>query len=164
MTRMNYNVFTIGQHTYLLAATERGLSFVGSQDQGVTELKQFYPNVTELTDNISELEVFARQLAEYLSGQRTKFELQTDVNGTEFQKIVWKRLDQIPYGQTTDYSKIAADIGHPNAYRAVGTAVGKNPLLMIVPCHRVLTKSGLLGDYRGGTAMKRELLTLEGSL
>jgi len=164
MTSMNYNVFTIEGHTYLLAATDQGLSFVGSQDRGMSELKLFYPEVTELTDNIAKLEVVAQQLKEYLTGRRTEFDLKTDVKGTEFQKTVWQQLQQIPYGQTTDYSKIAEKIGHPQAYRAVGTAVGRNPLLMIVPCHRVLTKSGLIGGYRGGTAMKRELLTLEGSL
>jgi len=164
MTRMNYNVFTIEHHTYLLAATAKGLSFVGSQDKGMSELKAFYPEVTELTDNITELAVVAQQLKEYLTGKRKSFDVKTDVKGTEFQKTVWQQLSQIPYGQTTDYSKLATKIGRPQAYRAVGTAVGKNPLLMIVPCHRVLTKSGLIGGYRGGPTMKRELLALEGSL
>lgn len=164
MENMFYHTFKIEQHDYLLAATAKGLTFVGSPDQGMSEFKRFYPQVTDMSDDVTLLKPVAQQLTEYFQGKRKTFAVTTDISGTEFQKQVWQQLQQIPYGQTTDYSNLATAIKHPKAYRAVGTAVGKNPLLMIIPCHRVLTKTGQIGGYRGGVAMKRELLTLEGSL
>ena len=84
-----------------------------------------------------------------------------DLHGTPFQQIVWKALQEIPYGQTVSYSDIAERIEKPNAVRAVGTAIGANPVLIIVPCHRVIAKSGKLGGFRAGLEMKEQLLELE---
>jgi len=163
MKKLYYHKFKINDHTYLLAATNNGLFFVGSQDRDVAELKKFYPEV-ELIDDLAKLQAYEVQLAEYLNGERQEFTIPTDISGTEFQNSVWGELSKIPYGQTTDYSKLAIAIGRPNSYRAVGTAVGKNPLLMVIPCHRVLSKNQTLGGYRGGLEMKRQLLKLEGNL
>ena len=84
-----------------------------------------------------------------------------DLHGTPFQQSVWKALQEIPYGQTVSYSDIAERIEKPNAVRAVGTAIGANPVLIIVPCHRVIAKSGKLSGFRAGLEMKEQLLGLE---
>lgn len=160
MKTINYRFFKIQGHRYLLGASTEGLSFVGSRDEDVTELNDFYPH-TDLVATKTGLEEYRDQLAEYLSGQRSEFTIKTDISGTSFQESVWHELQKIPYGDTTNYTKIAEAIGHPKAVRAVGTAIGKNPLLMVIPCHRVLTKDNKLGGYRGGMAMKRDLLLLE---
>ncbi|APU71406.1 methylated-DNA--[protein]-cysteine S-methyltransferase [Companilactobacillus crustorum] len=160
MQKIYYHDFLIAEHTYLLGATNRGLAFVGSWDKGLSELQSFYPEA-ELIDQEAPLRNYYIQLKEYLEGTRKTFKVAIDISGTEFQKQVWHSLRQIPYGQTTNYSQIAQSIGRPQAVRAVGSAIGKNPLLIIVPCHRVLTKSGKLGGYRGGTIMKKDLLKIE---
>ena len=104
------------------------------------------------------------QLNEYFTGQRQCFQLPIQLYGSEFQKSVWAQLQQIPYGETVTYGSIAKNLKQ-NGARAVGTAVGKNPLPIIVPCHRVLPYSGKLGNFsmEGGPAVKAVLLDLEGS-
>ena len=101
------------------------------------------------------------QLAEYFAGERTAFELATTAAGDEFQQRVWGLIDSIPYGCTTTYGEIAADLGDPTLAREVGGAVGRNPLSVIVPCHRVVGKDGKLTGYAGGLERKRFLLDLE---
>jgi methylated-DNA-[protein]-cysteine S-methyltransferase len=103
----------------------------------------------------------AVQLAEYFAGERTTFELATVRAGERFQRAVWDRLDQIPYGESTTYGEIAAELGDVGLARAVGGAVGHNPLSIIVPCHRVLGRGGRLTGYAGGLERKRFLLELE---
>jgi len=103
------------------------------------------------------------QLKEYFSGTRDKFNLPIDVShGTKFQQKVWNLVHQIPYGDTLSYGQIAAQIGHSGAARAVGTAMGANPIPLIIPCHRVVTSNNKLGGFGGGENMKRKLLKLEG--
>ncbi|MFH5811447.1 methylated-DNA--[protein]-cysteine S-methyltransferase [Companilactobacillus sp. FL22-1] len=159
MKKIFYQDYEILGHKYLIAATEEGLAFVGSQDQDVSELSRFYPDAELVETKLNKL--YFDQIKEYLSGQRKQFTLPLDISGTEFQKNVWQALQEIPYGQTTTYTQLAQKIGHDKASRAVGTAVGKNPLLMVIPCHRVITKTGQLGGYRGGMSMKKSLLELE---
>jgi methylated-DNA-[protein]-cysteine S-methyltransferase len=102
------------------------------------------------------------QLAEYFAGARTSFDdIKQAPVGTPFQKDVWRALAKIPYGTTTTYAKIAADIGKPDAVRAVGAANGRNPISILVPCHRVIGKDGSLTGYAGGLANKKVLLALE---
>lgn len=103
-----------------------------------------------------------RQLREYLAGKRTSFDLQIAPEGTAFQKRVWQAITEIPMGQTATYSDLARRIGSPSAVRAVGAAVGRNPLSVIVPCHRIVGSNGTLTGYAGGLDRKRALLTLEG--
>jgi O-6-methylguanine DNA methyltransferase len=102
-----------------------------------------------------------QQLDEYFVGKRTTFSIEYRATGTPFQQSVWYEIAQIPYGKTTTYQAIAHAIGNPKAVRAVGTAVGSNPMSIIVPCHRVLATSGKLGGYAGGLASKTLLLDLE---
>jgi methylated-DNA-[protein]-cysteine S-methyltransferase len=106
-------------------------------------------------------EVAERQLAEYLAGDRTAFDLPTVARGDGFQRRVWELLNGIPYGETTTYGALAQELGDPALARAVGRAVGSNPLSIICPCHRVVGKDGSLTGYAGGLERKRQLLDLE---
>jgi len=103
----------------------------------------------------------ASQLGEYFAGTRTEFELNLAPGGTDFQSVVWAALRTIEYGQTWTYGELATAIGRPTAARAVGTANGRNPLSIVVPCHRVVASTGGLAGFAGGLATKRQLLDLE---
>jgi methylated-DNA-[protein]-cysteine S-methyltransferase len=103
------------------------------------------------------------QLGAYFAGELTSFELDLELAGTEFQRRVWAALQTIPYGETRSYGEIALQIGAPGAFRAVGLANGRNPIGIIVPCHRVIGSSGSLTGYGGGLDRKRALLDLEKS-
>ncbi|MEJ1221590.1 methylated-DNA--[protein]-cysteine S-methyltransferase [Sediminicola sp. 1XM1-17] len=116
----------------------------------------------KLTDIIpEELEDAAYQLQEYFEGKRTQFSLSLNPEGTEFQKKVWEALQQIPYGKTVSYMDLSKDLGDPKAIRAVAAANGKNPLWIIVPCHRVIGSDGSLTGYAGGLHRKKWLLEHE---
>jgi methylated-DNA-[protein]-cysteine S-methyltransferase len=104
-----------------------------------------------------------RQLNEYFSGKRQSFSIKLDFTGTEFQIAVWHALLTITYGETRSYGQIAQQIGKPKAVRAVGTAIGKNPIAIITPCHRVIGANGKLTGFAGGLAAKTCLLDLEAS-
>ncbi len=104
------------------------------------------------------------QLEEYFAGTRRRFDLPLAPQGTAFQQSVWRALDEIPWGQWRSYADIARAISRPRAVRAVGAANGRNPLPIVVPCHRVVGSDGSLTGYAGGLEMKRYLLELEGSL
>ena len=103
------------------------------------------------------------QLQEYFSGTRQTFDLPLDVSGTAFQQEAWVALQQIPYGTTLTYQQQATAMGRPAAVRAVGTANGRNPLSIVVPCHRVIGANGSLTGYGGGLHRKRWLLSHEGA-
>ena len=103
----------------------------------------------------------AIQLEQYFAGERTDFDLELDPIGTPFERSVWDELRAIPYGETTSYAEIARRIGRPSACRAVGRANGRNPIAVVVPCHRVIGSDGSLTGYAGGIEMKRALLDLE---
>lgn len=121
--------------------------------------------VVESCDNISEVTGYfaqvAKQLDEYFAGKRTKLELNIYPKGTEFQKKVWAELLKIPYGKTKSYQEIAEAIGKPSAQRAVGSACNKNTILLIIPCHRVISKTGKLTGYACGVHRKEQLLKME---
>lgn len=103
------------------------------------------------------------QLARYFAGELTDFDLETAVVGDEFQLRVWELIDRIPYGGTSTYGKMARELGDPALAREVGSAVGRNPLSIVVPCHRVVGSAGQLTGYAGGLDRKRFLLRLEGA-
>lgn len=103
----------------------------------------------------------AQQLDEYFDGERRTFDLPLDLRGTEFQQLVWRSLSEIPYGETSTYGKQAAAIGRPSAVRAVGTANGRNPLSIVLPCHRIVGADGKLAGFAGGLETKRWLLDHE---
>lgn len=101
------------------------------------------------------------QLNEYFSGKRKLFDIKLKPKGTDFQKKVWKELNKIPFGKTKSYSEIAANMGNKNAQRAVGSACNKNPIMIIIPCHRVISKNGKLGGFAYGNSVKQKLLEIE---
>ncbi|WP_308634229.1 methylated-DNA--[protein]-cysteine S-methyltransferase [Paenibacillus silvisoli] len=150
-----------------LVATEEGLCYVGSPDvpfdEAETWCKKHFP-AYELERDDERMAAYGKQLIDYLGGKLTGFELPLSMKGTEFQQSVWEALKAIPHGQTCSYSDIARQIGRPSAVRAVGTAIGANPVLIVVPCHRVVGKDGSLTGFRGGMKAKEQLLKLEGVL
>lgn len=107
------------------------------------------------------LDLAEQQLTEYFAGERTTFDLPLDLRGTDFQRAVWEELRTVPYGGTVGYGELAASIGRPTAARAVGAAVGRNPVSIVVPCHRVVGADGSLTGFAGGLDAKRTLLALE---
>ena len=113
-------------------------------------------------DTGEHLDAITQQLDEYFSGQRTAFDVNTDLSATtEFRRTVLEHLTTIPYGHTQTYAQVAQAIGRPRAVRAVGSACATNPIPIVIPCHRVLRSDGSLGGYAGGLDMKRALLELE---
>ncbi|WP_394149979.1 methylated-DNA--[protein]-cysteine S-methyltransferase [Vibrio maritimus] len=121
-----------------------------------SELGHYQPEHPVLSDA-------ATQLTEYLSGTRQQFSLPLAAKGTEFQSKVWEVLCSIPYGESISYQELANRVGNPKAVRAVGTANGRNPISIVVPCHRVIGKDGKLTGYAGGVERKLKLLELESS-
>ncbi len=152
------------QWKFYLAATPEGLCYIGSQGQPYDEMEVWLharrPESTIIHDE-HQLQPYIEEMIQYLSGERQQFTIRHDFQGTSFQIQVWQALLQIPYGATWSYSDIAQHIGRPAAVRAVGAAIGANPFLITIPCHRVIGKSGALTGYRGGLNMKTTLLDLE---
>ncbi len=105
-----------------------------------------------------------KQLNKYFKGQRKKFDISLDLQGTEFENDVYRTLLDVKYGEITTYKELAQKSGHPKAYRAVGTALKKNKIPIIIPCHRVLKSDESIGNYNGGKWRKEKLLTIEGFL
>jgi methylated-DNA-[protein]-cysteine S-methyltransferase len=142
-----------------LVASSQGLRGVYWRKQiaipTITSLHATHPETKVLKQAVKELE-------EYFDGQRKKFEIPLEISGTPFQKKVWGRLSKIPYGKTFSYQDIARQIGNEKASRAVGNANGKNPLCIVLPCHRVIASNGQFGGYVGGLDKKTKLLKLEG--
>ena len=112
----------------------------------------------------SELRDYVRELEEYFAGTRREFSFPLDLRGTEFQLACWRALLTIPYGETRSYGDIARAVGRPTGFRAVGMANNRNPIAIVVPCHRVIASDGTLCGYGGGLDIKRKLLELEGAL
>jgi methylated-DNA-[protein]-cysteine S-methyltransferase len=162
--KISWSILECGQWNLYIAATEKGLCYVGSPGQTFEKFARVihkrFP-AAELKQDELALTPFAAELGEYLSGKSTSFSMPIDVKGTAFQEAIWQALKEIPYGQTISYSDVAEKIGKPAAVRAVGTAIGANPVLINVPCHRVIGKNGAITGYRGGTEMKQYLLDLE---
>ncbi|MEC1736268.1 methylated-DNA--[protein]-cysteine S-methyltransferase [Bacillus mojavensis] len=147
-----------------IASTSKGLVFVGSQNKPFEELfewaKKRFPG-SPLVEDDEKLDSYVVEITQYLEGNRKNFTVPIEYVGTTFQLAVWNALCEIPYGQTRSYSDIANHINKPAAVRAVGAAIGANPALITVPCHRVIGKNGSLTGYRGGFEMKTLLLDLE---
>lgn len=159
-----YAEFSSAQGNVYLAATTRGLAGMWFTDQ------RHLPDVSawEQVENASQQRVLKetqRQLQAYFAGQLRQFDIPLDLSaGTAFQQSVWQALLAIPFGKTTSYGTLSISIGKPLAVRAVGTAIGRNPIGVIVPCHRVIGADGSLTGYAGGLHRKEAFLKLEGAL
>ena len=143
-----------------LAATERGLSEVAFATQSE---KSMSPDASDRRGR-QILDAAERQLGEYFAGKRHEFDLPLDLHGSDFQQRIWAAISRIPFAATASYKEVAAGAGVPGANRAAGRACGANPVVIIVPCHRVLASDGSLRGYGGGLALKRWLLAHEGAL
>ncbi|MGG0275909.1 methylated-DNA--[protein]-cysteine S-methyltransferase [Bacillus rhizoplanae] len=156
--------FVYGKWSMYIAATSKGLCYIGSQNQSFEELSNWVnkrlPQYTLVQDD-QKSQPYVDELIEYFRGQRKAFSCPVHIIGTPFQLTVWNALCDIPYGQTYSYSDIAKLIQKPKSVRAVGTAIGTNPVLIVIPCHRVIGKNGKLTGFRGGLEMKKQLLMLE---
>ena len=149
---------------YVVAATELGICYIGSPNRELDDLITWgksHAKQSELIENDERLAPYIAQLQLYWKGEIRQFSLPFDMRGTDFQRRVWNELQRIPYGDTVTYQHIANQLGKPTAARAVGTAIGKNPILIVIPCHRVIGSNGQLTGFRGGLQMKQELLELE---
>ncbi len=135
----------------IIQASDNGLSYVG-----------FYPIQRFSKATNQHIRSAKLQLLEYFKGERKQFELELDVKGTVFQRDVWRVLAQVPFGVTCSYSWVAQQLEKPKAVRAVGAANGKNPISIIVPCHRIIGANGKLTGYAGGLEAKEWLLSHEG--
>lgn len=134
------------------------------EDNGGKALTALYLDNDGDTSGDCESELILRtkaEVLEYFNGKRQEFDIPLDPSGTDFQLKVWNYLRKIPYAQTCSYSDIAKDIGRPKACRAVGGANGKNPIMIIIPCHRVIGKSGDIVGFSAGVEIKKYLLALE---
>ncbi|MBR9790420.1 MAG: methylated-DNA--[protein]-cysteine S-methyltransferase [Gammaproteobacteria bacterium] len=140
-----------------------GLMAISADDKGITSIRFVSESTAEASpSNLTQ--ACCEQLEAYFDGRLTTFSVPLNASGTAFQQQVWRQLQAIPYGQTVSYGDIANDIGKPTASRAVGMANGKNPLTIIVPCHRVIGSNGKLTGYAGGLTRKQFLLALEGAI
>jgi len=149
-----------------LAATKKGLIFIClkmKEKSFHTLIRNTFPNA-ELKESKGFLADAIKDLECYWKGDSKPPKTSFDLRGTPFQKSVWRALQKIPFGKTTSYGKLAAKVGKPKAARAVGGAVGKNPVSILIPCHRVIASDGTLGGYSGGLTIKRKLLAHEGAV
>ena len=150
MERVYISIIEVFGETWKLTASDTGILSV-------------YPSNEAIIPCENEISRWAaRELQEYLVHIRTEFSVPLDLRGTTFQMRVWQALRQVPYGSIKTYGQIAADIGSPKAVRAVGQAIGRNPCLILVPCHRIIGKSGALTGFSAGMERKKRLLDLEG--
>ncbi|MGW0709516.1 methylated-DNA--[protein]-cysteine S-methyltransferase [Streptomyces sp. NPDC002643] len=157
------------QHT-VIDSPYGPLTLVAAADDGalcglyMTEQRHRPPQENFGARDDSAFGAVEEQLAAYFSGELKEFSLELRLNGTPFQREVWQELRRIPYGETRSYGELAAALGNPAASRAVGLANGKNPIGIIVPCHRVVGANGSLTGYGGGLARKKRLLDFESGL
>lgn len=145
-----------------LVANDNALLSLDWGDSATKYRARFYSNTKETSHENPILLAAKKQLEEYFSGQRKIFDLPLAPTGTDFQKRAWKELLKIPYGKTITYGEQARRLKQPQAARAVGGANGKNPIGIIIPCHRVIGASGDLTGFAGGVEMKKTLLAIEG--
>lgn len=153
---IRYDMMPTDQGELLVAIDERGLVHVDFL-AGLRPL----PDMQDWQQDGEALAPFLAEFRDYFAGRLQRFTLPLAARGTAFQQAVWQALCDIPYGETRSYGDIARTIGKPNAVRAVGAANGRNPLSIIIPCHRVIGQNGSLTGYAGGLPIKQALLTLE---
>jgi len=144
-----------------------GPLFLATSNKGLVRLEfaarmqKLNPKTTQLCESEPALAPYLGELEEYFAGKRREFSFPLDLRGTDFQLACWRALLDIPCGETRSYRDIAEAIGHPHAYRAVGMSNNRNPIAIVVPCHRVIASSGSLCGYGGGLDVKCKLLELE---
>jgi methylated-DNA-[protein]-cysteine S-methyltransferase len=160
MTMRYYDTFRSPQGEMLLVATGDGLCGLYFKGQ------KYFPKKDKAWQRAPDhapLKRAKRELAQYFAGKRRRFGVALDPQGTSFQRSVWKQIAKVAFGRTATYSDLARRAGHAGSARAAGAATGRNPLSVIVPCHRIVGSDGSLTGYAGGLPRKRALLALEGN-
>jgi len=149
------------ERKFAIYKTKLGYLKIDYSNRGITGLSRIdnYPIDKQVRSSLTDKT--AQEISEYLEGTRCIFDVPLSFEGTPFQIKVWNLLLKIPYGETRTYQEIAVDAGNPKACKAVGMACNKNPIVMLIPCHRVIGKNKKLTGYAGGLEMKRFLLNLE---
>ena len=153
--------------SYCRTASPVGPLFLAASAKGLVRLEferremKIDSRAIELRESKRALAPYLRELDEYFAGERREFTIPLDLRGTDFQLACWRALLEIPYGETRSYGDIARAIGRPQAFRAVGMSNNRNPVAIVVPCHRVIASGGSLCGYGGGLDIKRNLLDLE---
>jgi O-6-methylguanine DNA methyltransferase len=169
---LHSTTFTSAIGPLFLAASDKGLVAL-EFDARLPGQQTIRPNPRDLRaesdkimfeDSAKKLSRYTRELKQYFDGKRREFWFPLDLRGTEFQLACWHALLAIPYGETRSYADIARAVGRPQGFRAVGMANNRNPVAIVVPCHRVIASDGTLCGYGGGLDIKRKLLELEGAL
>ncbi|WP_427108835.1 methylated-DNA--[protein]-cysteine S-methyltransferase [Lysinibacillus xylanilyticus] len=158
------DTLTYAQGNMYIIASDEGLVYIGTPNAPFEEVEVWAKRPFKgyrFEENKEKLQQYVKQLNAFFNKELTEFDVPIHVKGTPFQLAVWEALKELPYGTTTTYSNIAHRIGNPKAVRAVGSAIGANPILAIIPCHRVIGKDGKLTGFRSGLAMKEFLLELE---
>ena len=177
METLHSTMFTSPVGPLFLAASDRGLVAL-EFDARLPGQQTIRPNPRDLRkenqrveskgvrfeESASAMLAYVRELEEYFAGERREFSFALDLRGTDFQLACWRALLAIPYGETRSYADIARAVGRPQGFRAVGMANNRNPVAIVVPCHRVIASDGTLCGYGGGLDIKRKLLELEGAL
>ena len=148
---------------YVLGSSKKGVVCVKTEDRSKAYLSRWEGQGIELKERGEHNLRLISQLDAYFAGKRREFTIPLDLRGTSFQRRVWDLLCGIPWGETRSYGQIAKALGRPKAARAVGRAVGTNPVSIVVPCHRVIGSDGTLTGYGGGLDRKKALLKLEGN-
>jgi O-6-methylguanine DNA methyltransferase len=172
METLHSTMFTSPVGPLFLAASDQGLVAL-EFDARLPGQQTIRPNPRDLRaekhglrfeESASVLRPYTSELEEYFAGERRAFTFSLDLRGTDFQRACWRALLAIPYGETRSYGDIARAVGRPQGFRAVGMANNRNPVAIVVPCHRVIASDGTLCGYGGGLDVKRKLLELEGAL
>ena len=167
MDKVYYSIFGSSLGVVCIASTDKGVCKIALPKEGEEDFFGWLSanfGLQNVIEDKRKNEAVLAELKSYLAGELREFQSPLDLRGTEFQMKVWRELRTIPYGTTCSYRDIAERIGRPGAYRAVGAANGANPIPIIVPCHRVIGRDGLLRGYGGGLALKERLLRLEGAI
>lgn len=156
---LSFDQFETPQGTMLVTATGKGLAGVYFKGQ------KHFPKKREWRRDARHpvLRQARRELMEYFAGKRQRFDVALDPQGTVFQRSIWKAISKVGFGRTLTYGELAQRAGHAGSARAAGAATGRNPLSIIVPCHRIMGSGGSLTGYAGGLGRKRALLSLEGA-
>jgi O-6-methylguanine DNA methyltransferase len=172
METLHSTIFTSPLGPLFLAASDHGLVALEFEAR-LPGQQTIRPNPCDLQaeakglgfeESANAMQTYVRELGEYFAGKRREFTFALDLRGTDFQLACWRALVAIPYGETRSYGDIARAVGRPQGFRAVGMANNRNPVAIVVPCHRVIASDGTLCGYGGGLDLKRKLLELEGAL
>jgi methylated-DNA-[protein]-cysteine S-methyltransferase len=147
-----------------MIATAAGAALTGLYFEGQKHMPEMTRDWCEVRATVSPFDECERQIGEYMEGKRDVFDLPLAPVGSDFQRRVWIEIARIPFGKTITYAELAARAGAPGSARAAGAATGRNPISVVVPCHRVVGSDGSLTGYAGGLARKTRLLELEGAL